>query len=62
MADEFEIENLLYEADADCDAEFDHRQRTTSVELTEDDLTLDRSLRPRLLSDYLGQEKVYFPH
>ncbi len=58
MADEFEIENLLYEADADCDAEFDHRQRTTSVELTEDDLTLDRSLRPRLLSDYLGQEKI----
>lgn len=58
MADEFEIENLLYEADAETGEEINHHQRTTSVELTEDDLTLDRSLRPRLLSDYLGQEKI----
>lgn len=56
MADEFEIENLLYEADSE-DA-CNPRERTTSVELVEDDLTLDRSLRPRLLSDYLGQEKI----
>lgn len=56
MADEFEIENLLYEADSE-DA-YNPRERTTSVELVEDDLTLDRSLRPRLLSDYLGQEKI----
>lgn len=56
MADEFEIENLLYEADSE--DVYNPRERTTSVELVEDDLTLDRSLRPRLLSDYLGQEKI----
>lgn len=56
MAEEFEIENLLYEADSE--EAYHPRERTTSVELVEDDLTLDRSLRPRLLSDYLGQEKI----
>ena len=38
--------------------EQDPRQRMASVELTEDDLSLDRSLRPKLLDDYLGQAKV----
>ncbi len=33
-------------------------QRAVSPELSEDDLALDRSLRPRLLGDYLGQTKV----
>lgn len=33
-------------------------QRIASVELTEDDLALDRSLRPRMLEDYLGQTKI----
>ncbi len=32
--------------------------RPLSPELTEDDLGLDRSLRPRLLDDYLGQSRV----
>lgn len=36
----------------------DSRARTMSSELLEDDLVLDRSLRPRRLGDYLGQSKV----
>jgi len=32
--------------------------RPLSPELTEDDLGLDRSLRPKLLDDYLGQSRV----
>lgn len=36
----------------------DSRARTMSSELMEDDLVLDRSLRPRRLGDYLGQSKV----
>ncbi|MBQ9043695.1 MAG: Holliday junction branch migration DNA helicase RuvB [Eggerthellaceae bacterium] len=34
------------------------RDRTMSAELQEEDLTFDRSLRPKFLKDYLGQEKV----
>ena len=36
----------------------DTRDRTMSAELQEEDLTFDRSLRPKFLKDYLGQEKV----
>lgn len=36
----------------------DARQRTVSAELQEDDLAFDRSLRPKYLSDYLGQTKI----
>jgi len=36
----------------------DGRARTVSPELLEDDLALDRSLRPKFLKDYLGQEKI----
>ena len=32
--------------------------RALTPELTEDDLVLDRSLRPKMLEDYCGQEKV----
>lgn len=32
--------------------------RTVTPDFTEDDLALDRSLRPKLLVDYAGQEKV----
>lgn len=39
--EEFEIENLLYEAERE--EEPNPHERTTSVELIEDDLTLDRS-------------------
>ena len=34
------------------------RERAVSAELQEDDLALDRSLRPKFLKDYLGQEKI----
>jgi Holliday junction DNA helicase RuvB len=34
------------------------RRRTMAPQLTEDDLGLDRSLRPRTLGDYIGQSKV----
>ena len=34
------------------------RERTVSAELQEDDLAFDRSLRPKYLKDYLGQEKI----
>ena len=36
----------------------DARDRTMSAELQEEDLSFDRSLRPKFLKDYLGQEKV----
>jgi Holliday junction DNA helicase RuvB len=36
----------------------DARERAVSSELQEDDLALDRSLRPRYLKDYLGQTKI----
>ncbi len=36
----------------------DARTRTMSTELQEEDLSFDRSLRPKYLKDYLGQEKV----
>ena len=36
----------------------DARERTVSAELQEDDLAFDRSLRPKYLKDYLGQEKI----
>jgi Holliday junction DNA helicase RuvB len=34
------------------------RRRALRPELTEDDLGLDRTLRPRILDDYIGQTKV----
>ncbi len=36
----------------------DPRARTMSSDLLEDDLVLDRSLRPKRLGDYLGQTKI----
>ena len=36
----------------------DPTQRAVSPEFTEDDLALDRSLRPKRLGDYLGQTKI----
>lgn len=32
--------------------------RTVSVDVQEDDLAFDRSLRPKMLTDYIGQEKI----
>lgn len=34
------------------------RERVVAPELTEDDLEADRKLRPQLLADYIGQERV----
>lgn len=59
-----EIEGLMFEAGAVDDAVGDDayvsntRERTVTTTLTEDDLALDRSLRPKRLGDYLGQTKV----
>ena len=36
----------------------DARSRAVSADLQEDDLALDCSLRPKMLSDYIGQEKI----
>ena len=73
MANEFEIESVLFEASqldqgmqSDVSDELSDRfsgaqdpySRECSVSLTEDDLALDRSLRPSRLVDYLGQTKV----
>ena len=59
MSDKFELESVLFEAEGDTLGEAAHSSsRTTSAELSEEDLSLDRSLRPRRLDDYLGQTKV----
>lgn len=59
MSDKFELESVLFETEEDSLAEAAHpSSRTTSAELSEEDLSLDRSLRPKRLDDYLGQTKV----
>ena len=62
MGSGVQIEGMVFDAfsqDAGSSAfAQDPHQRMASVELTEDDLSLDRSLRPKLLDDYLGQVKV----
>ena len=57
MADSFEIENLLYDASADGGNQAPSA-RMASVDLQEEDLALDRSLRPQKLDEYIGQQKV----
>ena len=54
--DDIEIEGLGYVADGAGAATAP--PRAVTAELTEDDLVLDRSLRPKRLGDYLGQTKV----
>ncbi len=58
MSGEFEIESALFEAGTSSTYSADSSVRTTSAELAEEDLVLDRSLRPKYLGDYLGQTKV----
>ena len=64
MHDDFEIESALFEAplevlkDTDSSRDGDVASRACSVSLIEDDLALDRSLRPTCLDEYLGQKKV----
>jgi len=50
--------NAEVEKHAHDNASFDPQSRITSTELTEDDLAFDRSLRPKMLDDYIGQEKT----
>lgn len=60
------IEGLVFEADEHAPAsalgasrsDAGARERAVAPELTEDDLALDRSLRPKRLADYLGQTKI----
>lgn len=49
-----EIEGMVFDASRVEDA----HARAVSPELTEDDLALEHSLRPKRLGDYLGQTKV----
>lgn len=64
MSEPIRIEGTVFDAtSATDDASFeqfnqDPHTRVASVDLIEDDLALDRSLRPQLLDDYLGQTKI----
>ena len=49
-----ELEGVVFEAPDALDA----HERIASVNLVEEDLALDRSLRPKMLEDYIGQSKV----
>ncbi|MDO4502406.1 MAG: Holliday junction branch migration DNA helicase RuvB [Coriobacteriia bacterium] len=48
----------MFEAGNSAFAPSSQGPRALTPELTEDDLALDRSLRPKMLEDYCGQEKV----
>lgn len=56
MANSIKLEGLVYEAAGDASALAS--ERAVTPQLVEDDLALDRSLRPKRLDDYLGQTKV----
>lgn len=52
------LEGVMFEAGEEYLAAGKQRTRQLSPELMEDDLALDRSLRPRKLDEYIGQERV----
>jgi len=56
MASGIEIEGVVFEASEER-ASAPHA-RALAPDLQEEDLAIDRSLRPKLLDDYLGQQKV----
>lgn len=59
MAEDIQIEGMIYEADEDAeDLDAVDIPRGVDPGFTEEDLPIDRSLRPRFLKDYLGQSKV----
>ncbi|WP_350454032.1 Holliday junction branch migration DNA helicase RuvB [Slackia heliotrinireducens] len=59
MTDGFEIEGLVFEAGSRSNKSAGQTgPRAVTPELTEDDLALDRSLRPKHLDDYIGQTRV----
>lgn len=53
---ETKLEGIMFEAATASSSA--PAQRVVTPKLTEDDLALDRSLRPRYLSDYIGQSKA----
>ena len=55
MNNDIEIEGLVFQSDSFAAAP---SERAVSATLQEDDLALDRSLRPKHLDEYLGQTKV----
>ena len=55
MGTDIEIEGMVFDAGASSRAS---SERMVATELIEDDLALDRSLRPKRLEDYLGQTRV----
>lgn len=55
MGNDIEIEGMVFDAGASSRAS---SERMVATELIEDDLALDRSLRPKRLEDYLGQARV----
>lgn len=64
MANSIKLEGLVYEAKNELGSAVGGApasapaERAVTPELIEDDLALDRSLRPKRLDDYLGQTKV----
>ncbi len=63
MSQKYEIESVLFDSSSKADSSsFESasspKTRNCSVELQEEDLVLDRSLRPTCLDEYLGQTKI----
>lgn len=58
MTEGIQIEGMVYEAQASDMPVAKSAPRKVDPSLTEEDVVIDRSLRPRMLSDYLGQAKV----
>ena len=62
MTSGVEIEGLVFDAGTTPHGSLSHdadaQTRAVSANLQEEDLSFDRSLRPKFLHDYLGQEKV----
>lgn len=59
MADGIEIEGMVFQAsDAEGAAPHDALNRTMSPAETPEDIAMDVSLRPKMLDDYIGQERI----
>lgn len=61
MSDGVQIEGLVFDArtaNLDASDTASAPERTMDSSLQEEDLAIDRSLRPRRLHDYLGQQKI----
>ena len=65
MTSGIEIEGIMFDAGDAARGSISHgsdasdaHSRTMSADLQEDELAFDRSLRPKYLKDYLGQEKI----